>query len=296
MSNMIENGNYCVYIHTSPNGKRYVGQTGVEPEKRWRSNGKGYLAKKDGKYLQPMFAHAILKYGWDNFKHEIIASDLTKEEADELEKSLIENLNTMNSEYGYNLREGGSHGGLSEEAKKKISEAQKGKIMSEESRKKLSEALKGEKSPLYGTHPSEEARRNMSEAQKKRVREKGFSEEHRRKISEANKGANNWNFGGHLSYETKKKMSEARSGEKHFMYGKHHNEETKRKIKESQKMRKIAQYSLQGELIKIWDCMHDIGRELNVCISNIPKCCKGERKKAYGFIWKYYEDIEKEVI
>ena len=174
MSNVIENGNYCVYIHTSPSGKKYVGQTGVEPEKRWRNGGKGYLAKKNGKYVQPIFAYAIIKYGWDNFEHEIIASNLTKEEADNFEKLLIEKLNTRDSERGYNLREGGSNGGLSEETKKKISEVQKGKAMSEDAKRRISESLKGEKSPLYGTHPSEETRKRMSEAQKKRVKEKGF--------------------------------------------------------------------------------------------------------------------------
>lgn len=288
MGNIIENGNYCVYAHISPSGKIYVGQTSVEPEKRWRNNGKGYLSKKNGKYLQPIFAHAILKYGWDNFKHEIIANNLTKEEADNFEKILIEKLNTMDSNYGYNLRECGSHGSLSDESKRKISEANKGKVMSEESKKKISEALKGDKSPLYGTHHSEETRKKLSEARKRRI----FSEETRRKISEANKGENNWNFGGHLSEETKKKMSEARKGKKHFMYGKHHSEETKRKIKESQKMRKIVQYNLQGELVKIWDCMNDIKRELNIAISNVQKCCKGERKTAYNFIWKYYDDVK----
>ena len=30
MGNIIENGNYCVYVHTSPSGKMYVGQTGKE--------------------------------------------------------------------------------------------------------------------------------------------------------------------------------------------------------------------------------------------------------------------------
>lgn len=292
MEKTIEDKNYCVYVHTSPSGKRYVGQTGKKIEERWRNGGKGYLSKKDGRYMQPMFAYAILKYGWDNFKHEIIASDLTKEEADTLEKSLIKEFNTMDSKCGYNLREGGSRGGLSEEARRKISEAHKGKTLSEESRRKISEALKGEKSPFYGAHPSEETRKNMSKAQKKRVAEKGFSEERRRKISEANKGENNWNFGGHLSEETKRKMSESRSGKRHFMYGKHHSKETKRKIKESQQMRQIAQYNLQGELIKVWECLHDIGRELNIAISNIHKCCNGNRKTAGGFIWKYYEDVK----
>ena len=66
---------------------------------------------------------------------------------------------------------------LSEETKKKISEAKKGKklaLFSEEHRRKLSEAAKGRTF-------SEESRRKMSEAKKG----KNLSEEHRRKISEA---------------------------------------------------------------------------------------------------------------
>ena len=90
MSNVIENGNYCVYVHTSPSGKKYVGQTRTSLKKRWR-NGEGYLYKyKDSdEYKQPAFARAILKYGWENIEHEIIASNLTKEEADNFEKLLI---------------------------------------------------------------------------------------------------------------------------------------------------------------------------------------------------------------
>lgn len=246
MGNIIENGNYYVYVHTSPSGKKYVGQTGVEPEKRWRNNGKGYLSKKNEKYVQPIFARAILKYGWDNFEHEVIASNLTKEEADNFEKLLIEKLNTTNSKYGYNIREGGSRGGLSEEAKRKISEAHKGKIFSEETRKKLSEAHKGEKSYLYGKHPSEETRRKIGDANKRRI----------------------------VSEETKKKLSEIQRS----MY--------------KSNARKIMQYDLDGNLIRIWDSMGQAARELAIGKGNIYNCCKEKCKTGCGFIWKYCDDME----
>ena len=83
MGKIIENGNYCVYIHTSPSGKKYVGQTGKTPEQRWGKGGSHYLKKeKDGEYMHQAFARAILKYGWDNIEHEVVASNLTREEAD----------------------------------------------------------------------------------------------------------------------------------------------------------------------------------------------------------------------
>lgn len=65
--------NYCVYLHTSPTNKYYVGITKQNPLKRW-ANGRGYCKNKH-------FYNAILKYGWDNFKHEIIFSGITKTDA-----------------------------------------------------------------------------------------------------------------------------------------------------------------------------------------------------------------------
>ena len=79
-----------------------------------------------------------------------------------------------------------------------------GKHRSEETKKKLSEALKGRTSPNKGKHSSEETKRAISEAKKGKKRGpmtdetklklsvarkgKKLSEEHKRKISEAQKG------------------------------------------------------------------------------------------------------------
>lgn len=87
----------------------------------------------------------------------------------------------------------------SEETRRKISEAIKGRTMSEEWKRKISEAKRG-------ITKSEETRRKMSEA-RKGIK---LSEEHRRKISVSTSGENNPLFGKHHTDETKKKMSEAR--------------------------------------------------------------------------------------
>ena len=55
---------------------------------------------------------------------------------------------------------------LSEETRKKISEARKGRTFSEEHRQKISESLSGEKNPLFGKHHSEETRKKMSKTRK----------------------------------------------------------------------------------------------------------------------------------
>lgn len=90
---------YCVYKHTSPSGKVYIGITCKKnPKDRW-NNGKAYK--------NPYFNQAIAKYGWDNFKHEILAKDLSEKDAAQMEIDLIKQYRANDREYGYNLTVGG---------------------------------------------------------------------------------------------------------------------------------------------------------------------------------------------
>lgn len=49
----------------------------------------------------------------------------------------------------------------------------------------------------------------------------------------------------------------------------------------------VNQYDLNNNFIKRWDSMMDIQREKGFFCAPISYCCKGERRTAYGFIWKY---------
>lgn len=89
-----------VYMHITPNGKKYIGITGRDTETRWK-NGNGY-------YNHKYFFNAIKKYGWKNIEHTVIFKNLTEEEAKEKEIQLIEKYQTTNRKYGYNLTNGGS--------------------------------------------------------------------------------------------------------------------------------------------------------------------------------------------
>jgi group I intron endonuclease len=181
---------YCVYKHTAPNGKIYIGLTCKKPSYRWQS-GNGY---KDNEY----FWRAIQKYGWDNIKHEILFNNLTKQEACKKEIELIAQYKSNNNEYGYNLSSGGEFGSIgvkrSEEEKRRLSEFHRGKRLTEEHRKKLSDSHKGIK-------PTEESRKKRSESMKGKIR----SEEYRRRISESKKGKINPSYGktGALSHSSK---------------------------------------------------------------------------------------------
>ena len=218
-----------IYIHiVNENNKCYIGQTSVNPERRWRSDGSGYEGQ--------VFYNPIKYYGWDNISHIVLCYGLSEEEVNKMEIALISLFKSTNrEEFGYNVSHGGNVAGKhSEETRQKMSEARKGKQHSEEHKNKISEALKGK--PC-----SEETRKKISES----LKGKHHSEETRKKLSEANKGENNYWYGKHLLDETRKKMSEAKKGkyvgEKHPMYGKHLSEETKKKISEKNKGKLVGE-------------------------------------------------------
>lgn len=161
---------YCVYKHTAPNGKVYIGQTCQKPEQRWK-RGKGY---SNNEY----FAKAIQKYGWDNFKHEILFDGLTKGEADILEVETIIRYKSTDKKYGFNMENGGyGKGKHSQETLKKMSEGRKGiqawnkgVPLSEEQKRLISEKNKGKPAPFKGKHLSEETKKKLSESQSNKMK------------------------------------------------------------------------------------------------------------------------------
>jgi rubrerythrin len=171
----------------------------------------------------------------DKSKILILKQNLTEEESFRHEVYMIavfgrKDLGTGILHNRTNGGDGVSGAVVSDETRRKMSEALKGKPRSKEIRRKISEAHKGK------TH-SEKSRRNMSESQKGKT----FSEETKRKLSEAKKGKTH-------SEETKRKLSEAKKGktfsEEHkrklseSQKGKSRSEESKRKLSEANKGRK----------------------------------------------------------
>lgn len=250
---------YTVYKHTCPNGKVYIGATKRLPRERW---GRGY-----GYHTQIIFYEDILKYGWDNIDHEIIAKDLTEEDAHELEIELIALYDSTNPEKGYNISTGGRGGGagvpFSEERRQQIGEIHRGKKLSEDTKRKLSETHKG-KSP---------------------------SEEHRRKISAKLKEIKHL-VGTHPSEEAREKMRQAKLG-KSFRKGMKHTEESKRKMSESQK----GNTSRSKEVIcldtgEIYPSASKASNSLGISPNLISRVCRGDRMTTHGLRFAYTEDLK----
>ena len=92
---------YCIYKHTNRvNGKIYIGQTYQEPKKRWQNGLSAYSHNEH-------FYNAIKKYGWNNFDHEILLENLSKEEMKYWEDYYIEYYESRNPDKGYNIMKGG---------------------------------------------------------------------------------------------------------------------------------------------------------------------------------------------
>lgn len=180
---------YCVTC--LPTGKLYFGQTVTPIGDRWVRH---LSSSKKGSNHK--FHRAIRKYGVENFIVEEVLTvsaptkEILKKKLDYVEMRLIKRFNTKID--GYNSTDGGDKGTvglkMSEEAKKKISEAKRRENLSAEQRKKLSESKIGEKNPFYHRTHSEDSRKRISE--KKRGENhhffgKKFTDEHRKKLSEA---------------------------------------------------------------------------------------------------------------
>ena len=89
---------WTVYMHVNRiNGKKYVGITSQTLQKRWRE-GNGYHSKNP-------IGKAIQKYGWDNFDHYTLLSELTGIMAEIMEQVLIVYYNTnIKNNNGYNVQ------------------------------------------------------------------------------------------------------------------------------------------------------------------------------------------------
>jgi len=264
----MEDKKYVVYLHQSPSNKVYIGITCRRPTDRW-ANGKGYRK-------QEYFNNAILKYGWNNFKHIILFENLKREDAEIKEQEFIKKYKSNNRKFGYNIQNGGFSGNK----------------FDDETKSKIGNANKGEKNGMYGKHSWNYKKHGC------------FSKETLEKMSKAKKGKK-------LKKETVEKIEQTKIAK----YGKDYqkqaykkiSKENKEKIKRIfienaeknryKKRKKVNQYTLDGKFIKTWESISIAGKQLfnNSKGDTISNCCRGVSKTGSGFLWKYYDGTTKDI-
>ena len=109
-----------VYCYTNlVNGKKYIGQT-LNPSQRYKSHKSVHLNEKDPEY-DSVFHRALRKYGWENFKYEVLIEDDNIDLINNLEIFYIDFYDTQIPN-GYNVLPGGKNcsRSLSDETKEKL--------------------------------------------------------------------------------------------------------------------------------------------------------------------------------
>ena len=190
---------------------------------------------------------------------EILEKNLDKHSNAEREKAILNNKFQTDS-LCLNLKTGGDGGGA------------KGLKRSAETRKKISDSLKGnpklshkgKNHPMYGKHVSltDEQRAKLSLALKGKKRTQAECEKIRNRMK-----------GNIPSKETREKISNALKGNICWNQAK------------NAKSNFIAQYDINGSLIKIWELSKDTFSPYR--LDSIKKACDGSRKTAYGYKWEW---------
>lgn len=154
-----EERRWCIYMHKTPSGKIYIGQT-VNVEERWRPSAYDQCIK---------FHNSIKKYGWDKIEHKILFSNLSFLDANMIEQDLIFYYKKL--KISLNITDGG--------------QGSKGRKQSEYSKQLISQKNKGKPGWNKGIPMREESKLKLI----KSITGRKLTEEHKLKIK------NNWHGG-----------------------------------------------------------------------------------------------------
>lgn len=289
---------WTVYCHTNKiNNKKYIGITSQNPKDRW-NNGKGY-----GK-SQTYFYNAIQKYGWDNFEHDILYTNLNKDEACKKEIELIALHNTTNKDYGYNISLGGTA-------------PMYGRKHNKETLKNYSDKRKGSNNSFYGKHHTEKTKNILKQNRLGKKTTQEVKDKISRGLNRLPKGKDNpiisshfkpitqYDLQGNLIKEwdyikeasiiyddtIKKNISKCCRGIVFNVYGyvwRYKGDSfNKYPTVNPNLYTPITQYSKKGKIIKEWEDIKDIPKHMNIKIPNIRECCNGTYKTSKGYVWRY---------
>lgn len=304
-----------VYMTTNLiNGKTYIGvHTTNSLNDGYIGNGIYKQINADNARVRVPFVRAVTKYGYENFKREILYEFGNKELAYWWESYLVDDDFIKRSD-NYNAVTGGRYGGgikrHSSESKKRMSFSQVGKKLTEEHKRNISIGNLGRKmneeakikigNVHRGKKLTDKQKKQISESQKGRKQ----SEETKKKRADANRGkkrsaehckrASDRMKGKVLSEETKKKLSVLLTGRKH-------SPEAKAKISLAGKGRQYPTISkpvlcvTTGEFFRT---TFEAAEHFVTSRKDIANCAKGERKYAgklkdgTRLTWKYTNSIK----
>lgn len=264
---------FVVYSHVNKiTNVTYIGITKRNPILRW-ANGFGYKTN-------PHFWRAIIKYGWNNFNHNILFSNLSKEEAINKEEELIKYYKNIG--LSYNISDGRDYVGAIR--KRKINAYNRsGKFIREcESIAEASRLFKLSESGIYycltmfnGTKyikdyiflfPDESIENRMAIINNYKRKGHSMSIEGRRRVSEVMRNR-------FISEETKRRMSNSHKGQT------------------PANSKQVIMLDINNNVLKTFKSIKEAAEYVGKpkLHSKISDCCNGKRNKTCGYKWKYVE-------
>lgn len=271
--------NWCVYKHTFPNNKIYIGITSQSPEARWGKTGNNYTIN------QPAIYYAIKKYGWENIQHEILFTNLSQNDAAKKEKELIRFYHSWIKDpqcNGYNMTLGG--------------ETTTNILPPTEIERIIQLYKEGNSCSNIGkiTHHDKNTIIRI-------LRNNNFI------IETYHKAINQFDLQGNYiaTYQSAREAQEKTSIDYRLISGcligktrqtnnfqwRYYDEKDLKGISpinyKSKKSKKIIQLDMNNNIIQTFDSITDASKITNVVRANIQKCLRGERQTAGGFKWCY---------
>lgn len=239
-----------IYRWTSPSGKSYIGQASNLSKRKREFELNPYTYNYTGENTK--IDRARRKYNnFSEWKYDILEY-CDELQLNERETYYINLFDTYNNGYNSSLGGDGNRGyKQSEETKKKHSVAMIGRF-------------KGEKSPLYKIN---------------------LTDEHKAKISESKKGENHPLFGKHLSNEHKSNISKGLSGR--LLSEEHKTNISRGRVNLESVSKGVLQFTKDNILINKFPSIREAERQTNISNTHISLVCRGIRKSAGGYIWKY---------
>lgn len=279
-----------IYKYTSPSGKSYIGQTTDEAHRRstWFCTRHPYAGDAINK--------ARAKYGPENFDYEVLHKkyyfNLAEATAD-LDKWECYYIGYYDTYYkGYNLTFGGdltNRGSTrTDEWREKQRKARLGSVTSEETKKKLSHALKGKKHSEERRASNKNKRRTSGRHAKigqyssdynlVKVWNNGMEASEFLNINSANIYRATRTFGMYMDFYWRKYDGQQVCSPK-----------PKKKIIKPKAWKKVVQMDMDGNVLNVYD---NIRKACDAVGANnkslMSRCLNQKVDKAYGYKWKFY--------
>jgi group I intron endonuclease len=268
-----------VYCATNKiNNKVYIGQTTQNLNKRIKQHFRDCYRRKT------YFYSALLLYKAEDFLWEEIDQASSKEELNQKEIYWITKYKANDRSLGYNTHEGGCGGAQTNpEVLLAMSIATKGKILSEEIKKKISIANKGKRigkeNPMYGRA-----------GWNKGLKTGPLSAEHKRKVGKAHRGIKK-------SEECKEKIRQKAIGRivsrevvekiRQKKIGSHVSPQALINLQESKKCKRKPVQCVESR--RIYSYVNDAETETGINKEVIRQCCLGHYKTAGNFHWQWVD-------